>query len=463
MASEENSNDSKRNKIIGLLYIVFICFSVISIKVSLLDSNLYSIQSFEGLYEEESKKVTTSENVILDNLEELSSIPKASNYLEISDRIQESIKVVSNIIDSLNLELNQKNTSIVEQFNNRSTTEKILKKANYIPALSKDLFKLKEYVFSFEHKLDSLQDPLFSHIPLQKTIRTIKGKETGWKEYLFFKKPTAISYMQLVRIKLLLAKSKLLYNEAALKEINYSATYFSPFNPKLYVLKSEVKYYDDDEILKEGERAISENIQVVDELFKGVLQSLNTENIFAGIPYTLLSDFDFSVDKDFSLEITPEVRTTIKNNQYTTIFTKPGTYTLKFYDKRVGSRLLFERNLEVGYIPDPVVRVFGKGFENYLIDKNELLLAERLEGILNIDYLTYFPGRINNFEVSRVHDGNEVAAVVNYGEIFQSPAQEIIAQLEKNDFLIINLINVTMDDGTTRVLTPLLFRILNND
>ena len=463
MASEENSNDSKRNKIIGLLYIVFICFSVISIKVSLLDSNLYSIQSFEGLYEEESKKVTISENVILDNLEELSSIPKASNYLEISDRIQESIQVDSNIIDSLNLELGQKNTSIVKQFNNRSTTEKILKKANYIPALSKDLFKLKEYVFSFEHKLDSLQDPLFSNIPLQKTIRTIKGKETEWKEYLFFKKPTAISFMQLVRIKLLLAKSKLLYNEAALKEINYSATYFSPFNPKLYVLKSEVKYYDDDEILKEGERAISENIQVVDELFKGVLQSLNTENIFAGIPYTLLSDFDFSVDKDFSLEITPEVRTTIKNNQYITIFTKPGTYTLKFYDKRVGSRLLFERNLEVGYIPDPIVRVFGKGFENYLIDKNELLLAERLEGILNIDYLTYFPGRINNFEVSRVHDGNEVAAVVNYGEIFQSPAQEIIAQLEKNDFLIINLINVTMDDGTTRVLTPLLFRILNND
>jgi hypothetical protein len=463
MASEENSNDSKRNKIIGLLYIVFICFSVISIKVSLLDSNLYSIQSFEGLYEEESKKVTISENVILDNLEILSSIPKASNYLEISSRIQESIQVVSNIIDSLNLELDQKNTSIVKQFNNRSSTEKILKKESYIPTLSKDLFELKAYVFSFEHKLDSLQDPLFSNIPLQKTIKTIKGKETEWEEYLFYKKPTAISYMQLVRIKLLLAKSKLLYNEAALKEINYSATYFSPFNPKLYVLKSEVKYYDDDEILKEGERAISENMQVVDELFKGVLQSLNTENIFAGIPYTLLSDFDFSVDKDFSLEITPEVRTTIKNNQYITIFTKPGTYTLKFYDKRVGSRLLFERNLEVGYIPDPVVRVSGKGFENYLIDKNELLLAERLEGILNIDYLTYFPGRINTFEVSRVHDGNEVAAVVNYGEIFQSPAQEIIAQLEKNDFLIINLINVTMDDGTTRVLTPLLFRILNND
>jgi hypothetical protein len=269
--------------------------------------------------------------------------------------------------------------------------------------------------------------------------------------------------MQLVRIKVLLAKSKLQYNEATLKEINYSATYFSPFNPKLYVLKSEVEYYDDDKILKEGERAVSDSTQVVDELFKGILQSLNTENIFAGIPYTLLSDFKFKMDSEFDIEINPQVKTNIKKNQYITVFREPGTYTLKFYDKRNGSKLLFERNLKVGYIPDPVVRVAGKGFENYIIDKNELLQAERLEGILKINYLSYFPGIINNFRISRINNGTEVAAVINYGEIFQSPAQEIIAKLDKNDFLVINLINVTMDDGTTRVLTPLTFRILNKN
>ncbi|PQB06102.1 hypothetical protein BST83_02075 [Polaribacter filamentus] len=122
---------------------------------------------------------------------------------------------------------------------------------------------------------------------------------------------------------------------------------------------------------------------------------------------------------------------------------------------------MFERNLKVGYIPDPVVRIVGKGFEDNIINKDELLQAERLEGILKINYLSYFPGKINNFKISRINNGIEVAAALNYGEVFQSPAQEIIAKLDKNDFLVINLINVTMDDGTTRVLTPLTFRIVN--
>jgi hypothetical protein len=462
MSPEEN-NDSKRNKIIGLLYIVFICFSVISIKVSLLDSNIFTIHSFEGVFDENNKKIAISENVILDNIDQLTNIPKAKSYLKISNRIEKSLSLVSQMIDSLNYELEQKNTSILKQFNNRTTVESILKKDTFIPLLNSDLFELKDFVFSSKHQLDSIQDPLFKNIPLQNNIKTIKGKDSEWEEYLFYKKPTAISYMQLVRIKVLLAKSKLLYNEAALKEINYSATYFSPFNPKLYVLKSEVKYYDEDEILKDGEKAISENTQVVDDLFKSVLQSLNTENIFAGIPYTLLSDFNYEVDSDFAIEISPTVKTSLKNDQYVTVFTKPGTYSLKFYDKRLGSKLLFERDLKVGYIPDPIVRIAGKGFENYIIDKDELLQAERLEGVLKINYLSSFPGRINTFKISRIHNGKEVETVINYGEIFQSPAQNIIAQLEVNDFLVINLINVTMDDGTTRVLTPLTFRILKED
>jgi hypothetical protein len=462
MSASENS-DSKRNKIIGLLYIVFICFSVISIKVSLLDSNLYTIRSFEEIFEEENKKINVSEDVILHNKEQLLKIPKAASYLKISKRIEESQYLIKDIIDSLNNQLGQNGKSIVKEFNNRTAVENILKKDKFVPLLKKNLFELKEFISFSEYQLDSIQDPLFQNIPVKKIIKTIKGKEAEWEDYLFYKKPTAISYMQLVRIKVLLAKSKLQYNEATLKEINYSATYFSPFNPKLYVLKSEVEYYDDDKILKEGERAVSESTQVVDELFKGILQSLNTENIFAGIPYTLLSDFKFKMDSEFDIEINPQVKTNIKKNQYITVFREPGTYTLKFYDKRNGSKLLFERNLKVGYIPDPVVRVAGKGFENYIIDKNELLQAERLEGILKINYLSYFPGIINNFRISRINNGTEVAAVINYGEIFQSPAQEIIAKLDKNDFLVINLINVTMDDGTTRVLTPLTFRILNKN
>jgi len=181
MSAEEN-NDSKRNKIIGLLYIVFICFSVISIKVSLLDSNIFTIHSFEGVFDENNKKIAISENVILDNIDQLTNIPKAKSYLKISNRIEKSLSLVSQMIDSLNYELEQKNTSILKQFNNRTTVESILKKDTFIPLLNSDLFELKDFVFSSKHQLDSIQDPLFKNIPLRNIIKTIKGKDSEREE-----------------------------------------------------------------------------------------------------------------------------------------------------------------------------------------------------------------------------------------------------------------------------------------
>ena len=51
----EGHVDVKRYQIISLLYIVFICFSVINIKISVLDSNIYTIKSFQSLEKEEVK------------------------------------------------------------------------------------------------------------------------------------------------------------------------------------------------------------------------------------------------------------------------------------------------------------------------------------------------------------------------------------------------------------------------
>ena len=65
MASD--SGDKKRNQIISLLYIVFICFSVISIKVSLLDSNTYAISTLKALDKEEDLRMKLSDNIIIEN------------------------------------------------------------------------------------------------------------------------------------------------------------------------------------------------------------------------------------------------------------------------------------------------------------------------------------------------------------------------------------------------------------
>ena len=96
MASE--TGDKKRNQIIGLLYIVFICFSVISIKVSLLDSNTYVISTLKSLDEEEAKRIRVSDKIISDNMKLLEENEKSSTYLSIAQRIKISYKVASDLI-----------------------------------------------------------------------------------------------------------------------------------------------------------------------------------------------------------------------------------------------------------------------------------------------------------------------------------------------------------------------------
>jgi hypothetical protein len=176
------------------------------------------------------------------------------NYTQIKNNILKSTTNANLIVVSKN----QPNTLI----------EEILKSDRGITVLKKDLFELSDFIKKSPYKIQTSLDSL---IPIQKEISTIKGKVEDWDYYLFLHKPTAISYMQLERIKLLITKTQLLYQEAALAEIGYLPTYFSQFNPKLYVLKSSVKEYKEEDIIKPGQKVISVNDQVFDDLFKNIL------------------------------------------------------------------------------------------------------------------------------------------------------------------------------------------------
>jgi hypothetical protein len=274
-------------------------------------------------------------------------------------------------------------------------------------------------------------------------------------------KPTAINYMQLERIKLLITKTQLLYQEAALAEIGYMPTYFSQFNPKLYVLKSSVKEYKEEEIIKPGQKVISITDQVFDELFQKILASLHTENIFVGLNNTLLSDFDFMMGKEFELEILPKVNIAKNGSNYKVVFSKTGEYMLRFYDLRKEKKVLFEKKISVNPIPDPTVKVRGDNLSNYSISVKDLLGAERLEAKLEINNLNFFPGRINSYKVIRIHNGKEEESVNNYGELFQSPTQKVLGSLVKNDLIIFDNLNMSMVDGSTRTAAPIVYKIIN--
>ena len=454
----EGHVDVKRYQIISLLYIVFICFSVISIKISILDSNIYTIRSLQALDKEEYKKINISNKIIDDNIVILNKNAKADSYLKIRTRINQSYKVVSEVLKHVDDEFANNKTDIFKEFNSKNLIEEILKSDRGIKILEKDLFELSDYIKKSPYKIQTSLDSL---IPIQKEITTIKGKVEDWEYYLFMHKPTAISYMQLERIKLLITKTQLLYQEAALAEIGYLPTYFSQFNPKLYVLKSSVKEYKEEDIIKPGQKVISVNDQVFDDLFQNILASLHAENIFVGLNNTLLSEFNYNLGKDFELEITPKVNLVKAANNYKVVFSKKGEYTLRFYDMRKERKVLFEKKIMVNALPDPVVKVKGDNLSNYSISVKDLISAERLEAKLEINNLSYFPGRINSFKVVRIHNGKEEESVNNYGELFQSPTQKVLGALVKNDLIIFDNLNMSLIDGSTRTAAPIVYKITN--
>jgi hypothetical protein len=455
----EGHVDVKRYQIISLLYIVFICFSVINIKMSVLDSNIWTIKSFQSLILEENKKIDISNSIIADNIDLLNRSEKARSYLKIRTRLAKSYVVVSDVINHVDSEFVARNQTLLKQFNSRNLIEEILKSENGVKQLDKDLFDLSDFIKKSPFRLQASLDSL---IPIQKQVTTIKGKVEDWDYYLFMHKPSAISYMQLQRIKLLISKTQLLYQEAALAEIGYQPTYFSKFNPKLYVLKSTVKEYKPEEIIQPNQKVIDKNDEVFDELFKKIINSLHTENIFTGLTTSFISDFNFDFDKDFTFEVIPKTKIVQAGKDYKITFAKNGEYLLKFYDlRKQEKKLLFDKKIMVNPLPDPLVRVKGDNLNTYNISVKDLLAAERLEANLEINNLKYFPGRINSYKVIKIHNGKEEESVNNYGELFQSTTQKILGSLKKNDLVIFDNINMSLVDGSTRTSPPIVYKIID--
>lgn len=465
MASVGNSADSKRSQIVTLLYIIFVCFSVLNIKMSILDSNSYSIKSFEILEKDTRKKIDLSNMIIRNNLVQIESSPKGHSFLMIRTRLNESYKKMNAILDLINTEFNKKGETIVTEFNRRNLIESILKSDKGLPIIKKDLFELSKFINSSSYSIPSYLDDF---VPIADSIVNFKGKKQLWDSYLFLHKPTAMNYMQLVRIKLLITHTQLLYQEAALKEIGYLPTFFSKNNPALYELRNNVKIISEEakEPLTKFTSSELKNTKtsdiVIDDIFNKILKTIHTENIFAGINTVLFNDFDFQIGKDVEIEISPKVNTAIANKNFIANFNRVGEYQLRFYDLRSGDKkLLFEKKLTASKMPDPILRVKGDNLGNFSISIKDLTSSERLEAVLNINNLDYFPGRINSFRVLKIHSGIEAESAINYGELFQSNTQKLISSLEKNDFVIFDNINVSLVDGTSRKPPPILYKITN--
>ena len=159
----EGQVDVKRYQIISLLYIVFICFSVINIKISVLDSNIYTIKSLQSLEKEELKKVDISNKIITDNIDLINRSPKAVSYLKIRTRLTKSYQVVNSVINHVDSEFKKANTDIYKQFNSRNLIEEIFK--NLIKSIKYHLINFLAHLILILRNLKQFKQ--------QKTVKTL--------------------------------------------------------------------------------------------------------------------------------------------------------------------------------------------------------------------------------------------------------------------------------------------------
>jgi len=480
-----------RYRLITLLYVIFVCLSVLNVPSSLLDSYYYSIKTLDYQIKSTLDQVGFANKVIEDKKIQLSASDSARVFLGMQNRIHSSYEKVKAFDENLQKFLKAEGTDVEKQFNSRKLTEAYYLKDSGLDKIKNDLVSLVTFLKAQPYQIDQAVEIL---IPMKDPILSQTGSAKDWSLYLFLHKPTAISYFHVKRIQLILIQNENIYQNAALRTIGYQPSYYSEKEKEAILFQPNTNTSQNIEQQKLQDtfartpnpspkppaaaatpkypvQADSTNDQAsntdnFDEFIQRIITSLHSETFYVGIPNLVLREFNYLMGIDFTFEITPNAQVIPQGNSYYIKFPKTGQYTFRFTDKRKFiNKVSFEKKVMVQLIPPPQVKLSGDG-SNYfreIVKVKELFDANRLVGYLQIYDIPDFPGNINSFTVTRIpkeDEGTPQERVLNYGDVFNADTQKLLRKLKKGDLLLFNNIQVTMKDGTSRTASPLTYKII---
>lgn len=467
--------NKNRYRLITLLYVIFVCLSVLNIPATLLDSNYYSIRTLEFEEKSRQEQVNFANQLISDETEKLAN-DSAKTYLAIQDRIHKTYEMMDKFDQEIQKKLADQKTDVYQEFNSTRKMEEIFlekegaEKKENIEKVYDELFELVKFLNGQPLQIDSSFKNL---VPVRAIITTRTKKEVEWKRYLFLHKPVAVSYFHIKRIKLLLLDVENIYQLAALKTIGYVPAFYSVQNNTSVLFKQgEMNKVSDAqkqaEIMKRMKEEVNKNtsnasseVATNDELTKRLRNALQNENFYVGIKNQILKSLNYSATGDFSIEVTPEATINKTANDYYLYFKKPGVYTVKFTDKRKGiSKPLFDKKVEVNILPNPLIKLNTENMTNNIINVKDLLSANRLIAYMGAAMFKNFPGRINGYQVIKISTDGKKQTVYNYGDVFQPASQSLIGSLKQGDIVMFDMIQINMFDGTTRTANPMTFKIV---
>jgi len=474
-----------------LLYVIFVCLSVLNIPSSLLDSYSYSIKTLEYEIKSTEDQVGFANKVIQDKQMQLSANDSARVFLGMQNRIHSSYEKMKAFDLNLQKYLKDEGTSTKEQFNSRKLTEAYLLKDSGIYRIKDDLVSLVTFLKAQPYQIDQA---IVELVPMIDPVIAQSGSLKDWANYLFLHKPTAISYFHIKRIQLILIQNENIYQNAALRTIGYQPSYYSekekeailfePNNnttqnieqqpledtfartpnpsPKPPAAAATPKY----PVQADSTNDQASNTDNYDEFIQRIITSLHSETFYVGIPNLVLREFNYLLGVDFDFEITPNAPVIPQGNSFYIKFPKVGQYTFRFSDKRKFKRKVsFEKKVMVQMIPPPQVKLSGDASNSFRVTASikDLFNANRLVGYLQIYDIPNFPGRINSYYVTRIpkeDDGTPQERILNYGDVFSAELQKMLRKLKKGDLLLFDNIQVTMIDGTSRIASPLTYKII---
>lgn len=514
----DGENNELRQKLINLMYLVFITLAFIYLPSDFIDTSKYLINSFEQTEKEYNSKIEAKKELLNEQL--YINTPLAQDYYNIVD--------VSVAIDSTNKHIDRMINSIYNEVGGKSVYGYLNRSKNFLIAndlivdngeaaiLYEQLEKIKQKITGYN--LKNITPFLDSLIPSQLDIKNTVGKSKNWGSFFFSKTPLAVVNTNLQKIKsdlaftkfklveylagnssngesdkkisilssnsiaveVLAAKSFLLGDKVAFRVILLDSSKGAGVGDgtgKYKGVKSYIKKGGDIiKQLKVGKGGVISYTAnetgkfqlVVEDSAKSTTQNFTVTNLRTAFteknsPELMYMGIDNPIQIQASEIELSSIETEIDfgevipfGGKYYLRFPKEGLARLKVYSRNSDGRyLVVQKTYKVVKLPNPVVTIDGKSGGS--ISQKILQVQDKLN---TSSTLVENEGVYNilSYEVIRVHRrGKE--SVINRGYVFSYETRKLLKETNSGDLIIIDNIKVKATDGTLKDVNPVVFSI----
>jgi hypothetical protein len=456
MAAKININ---RYRLITLLYIVFVCLSVLNVPTSLYQGNLYVIKTFN--HQEGILKELIAENTrILIGMDGVQR-QKRESVQRLISLVADDFRTLDSVDHIILAKLKQEETNVEQDFNSRRRIESYLIEGRLLEVIKKMAFK----------KRGGKNDLVNTLLPSRNEIILNTGKVINWDQYLFLHKPLGVSYMQLKRFKVLLLEQQLAYQLDLLKSLGIEKRFVSRSEVgrqlmekskqvKLDVLKNQFEPLQGSSAAKVMNGGSKDSTFISKAQLESIMTSLKVDKYYVGVQNAVMNGFNDTYFEKFQIVIGPSAQISKDQDNVFASFKNPGVYTVQFFDRRRDkSYFVFEKKIKVYPLPEPRVTLNIANLTSGIITKKTLISANRIiASFPNSDIIT-FPGRINGFRFVNYNGENAAESLYNYGDTFQSALQGSLAKAKKGDIVVFDNITISLNGGSSRTAAPLIYKI----